>query len=53
MHPSIILKQSESMYDSYPFEESVKKEVQLVSIVDDTVHEVPKLIQTDLDVFYC
>ena len=34
---SIILEQPEPMYDSYPFEDSVEKEVQLVGIIDDTV----------------
>ena len=41
---SIILEQPEPMYDSYPFEDSVEKEVQLVDIIDDTVQEIPKQI---------
>jgi len=28
------------MYDSYPFEDSVEKEVQLVDIIDDTVQKI-------------
>ena len=34
---SIILEQPEQRYNSYPFEDSVQKEVQLVDISDDTV----------------
>ena len=41
------------MYDSYPFEDNVEKEVQLVDIIDDIVQKIPKQIQADLDVFYC
>ena len=39
------------MYDSYPFEDSVEKEVQLVNIIDDTVQKIPEKIQVDPDVF--
>ena len=49
---SIILEQPESMYDSYPFEDSVEKEVHLVEIIDDTVQKIPQQIQADPDVFY-
>ena len=41
------------MYDSYPFEDSVEKEVHLVDIIDDTTQKHPKQIQADPDVFYC
>ena len=48
---SIILEQPDPMYDSYPFEDSVEKEVQLVDIINDIVQEFPEQIQADLDVF--
>ena len=41
------------MYDSYPFKDSVEKEVQLVDIMDDTVQKIPEQIQADPNVFYC
>ena len=41
------------MYDSYSFEDSVEKGVQLVDIIDDTVQKILKQIQVDLDVLYC
>ena len=41
------------MYDSYPFEDSVEKEFQLVDIIDDTVQKIPEQIQVELDVLYC
>ena len=50
---SIILEQPKPMHDSYPFEDSVEKEVQLVAIIDDTVQEILDLIQANPDVFYC
>ena len=40
------------MYDSYPFEDSVEKEVQLVDIIDDTVQKILEQIQDYPDVFY-
>ena len=40
------------MYNSYPFEDSVEKEVQLVDIIDDTVQEISEQIQANPDVFY-
>ena len=40
------------MYDSYPFVDSVEKEVQLVDIIDDTVQKNLEQIQADPDVFY-
>ena len=49
---SIILEQLEPMYVSYPFEDSVEKEVHLVDIIDDIVQEIPQQIQADPDVFY-
>ena len=39
---SIILEQPKLMYDSYPCEDSVEKEVQLVEIIDDTVKKIPE-----------
>ena len=39
---SIILEQLEPMYDSYPFEDSVEKEVQLVDIIDDTIQKTSR-----------
>ena len=36
---SIILEQPKSMHDSYSFEDSVEKEVQLVDIIDDTIQK--------------
>ena len=48
---TIILEQSESMYDSYPFEDSVEKEDQLVDIIVDTIQEILEQIQTDPNVF--
>ena len=39
------------MYDGYPFEESMKKEVQLVDIIDDTVQKNLEQIQPDPNVF--
>ena len=44
---SIILEQPKPMYDSYPFEDSVEKEVQLVDIIDDTVQKILEQIQAD------
>ena len=49
---SIILEQPKSMHDSYSFEDSVEKEVQLVDIIDDTVQKTLEQIQADPDVFY-
>ena len=49
---TIILEQSEPMYHSYPFEDSVEKEVHLVDIIDDTVQKILEQIQADPDVFY-
>ena len=40
------------MYDSYPFEDNVEKEVQLVDIIDDIVQKIREQIQADPDVFY-
>ena len=50
---SIILEQTDPMYDSYPFGDSVEKEVQLIDIINDTVQKILEQIQADLDVFYC
>ena len=50
---SIILEQPNPMHDSYPFEDSVEKEVHLVDIIDDIVQKIPEQIQADPDVFYC
>ena len=49
---SIILEQSKPMHDSYPFEDSVEKEVQSVDIIDDTIQKIMKKIQADPDVFF-
>ena len=40
------------MHDSYPFEDSVEKEVQIVDIIDDTIQKNPEQFQADPDVFY-
>ena len=49
---SIILEQLKPMHDSYPFKDSVEKEVQLVDIIDDTIQKIPEQVQADPDVFY-
>ena len=49
---SIIFEQPEPMYDSYSFEDSVEKEVQIVDIIDDTIQKIPEKIQADPDVFF-
>ena len=41
------------MYDSYPFEDIVEKEVQSVDIIDDTIQKILEKIQADPDVFFC
>ena len=40
------------MHDSYPFEDSVEKEVQSVDIIGDTIQKFTEQIQADPDVFY-
>ena len=49
---SIILEQPKPMYDSYPFEDSVEKEVQLIDIIDDTIQKNMEQIQADPN-FFC
>ena len=49
---SIILEQPKPMHDSYPFEDSVEKEVQIVDIIDDTIQKNSEEIQANLDVFF-
>ena len=49
---SIILEQPKPMYDSYSFEDSVEKGVQLVDIIDDTIQKIMEKIQADPDVFF-
>ena len=49
---SIIPEQPKPMYDSYPFEDSVEKEVQLIDIINDIIQKNMEQIQADPDVFY-